>query len=124
MMHLDTNDVWSNISPDTILGAYSKLVDQMRASKPITKILVAKILPMNPPNCADCGSRVVALDSKIDAWAKSKSTSASPITVVDAWTGFNTASMTVDGVHPNDAGAKGLANSWFQPLSNTIKSSA
>jgi lysophospholipase L1-like esterase len=121
MMHLGTNDVWSNIPPTTILAAYSKLVDQMRASKPTMKILVAKILPMNPPNCPECGPRVVALDGTITNWASSKNTSASPIMVVDAWTGFNTATMTADGVHPNDAGNKKLADTWFEPLANAIK---
>jgi lysophospholipase L1-like esterase len=121
MMHLGTNDVWNNIPPSTILAAYSKLVDQMRASKPTMKILVAKILPMNPPNCAECRQRVVALDGMIANWSSSKNTNASPIVVVDAWTGFDTATMTVDGVHPNDAGSKKLADTWFDPLANAIK---
>ncbi|KAL6702896.1 hypothetical protein ACN47E_000858 [Coniothyrium glycines] len=123
MMHLGTNDVWNNQSPATITTAFSKLVDQMRASKPTMKILVAKIIPMAPSNCGDCGNRVIALDNAIGSWAASKSTSASPITVVDAWSGFSAQSMTVDGVHPNDAGNKVLANTWFQPLSNAIKAS-
>ena len=33
MMHLGTNDVWSNIAPATILTAFGKLVDQMRATR-------------------------------------------------------------------------------------------
>ena len=40
MMHLGTNDVWSNLSPSTILGAFDTLIKQMRASKPTMKILV------------------------------------------------------------------------------------
>ncbi|CUA77113.1 hypothetical protein RSOLAG22IIIB_06503 [Rhizoctonia solani] len=38
-MTLGTNDVWSSIAPATILESFSKLVDQMRASKPTMKIL-------------------------------------------------------------------------------------
>ena len=56
LMHLGTNDVWSNIAPRQILTAFSKLVDQMRASNPAMKILVAKIIPMNPCSCAECGA--------------------------------------------------------------------
>ena len=104
MMHLGTNDVWSNIAPATILTAFGKLVDQMRASNPTMKILVAQILPMNPSNCSACGQRVVALNAAIPAWASSKSTAQSPITVVDQWTGFTTSTDTGDGVHPNDSG--------------------
>ena len=40
MMHLGTNDVWSNRSPAEILAAFDTLVKQMRASKPSMKILV------------------------------------------------------------------------------------
>ena len=121
MMHLGTNDVWSNIPASTITTAFSKLVDQMRASKPTMKILVAKIIPMSPSNCAECGQRVVALDSAVGTWAVSKSTNTSKITVVDAWTGFDSKSMTGDGVHPNDAGNQKLAATWFQPLANAMK---
>ncbi|KAJ8112250.1 hypothetical protein OPT61_g5340 [Boeremia exigua] len=123
MMHLGTNDVWSAQAPTTITTAFSKLVDQMRASNPRMKILVAKIIPMNPSGCNECGQRVINLNNAIATWAPTKSTSSSPITVVDVWTGFNTATMTGDGVHPNDAGAKVLAESWYSAVATAIKSS-
>lgn len=41
IMHLGTNDVWNNIAAGTITTAFSKLVDQMRASNPNMKILVS-----------------------------------------------------------------------------------
>lgn len=121
MMHLGTNDVWNNISPAAITAAFSKLVEQMRASKPTMKILVAQIIPMTPSNCAQCGPRVVALNSAIVAWAANTTTAVSRITVVDTWTGFDTKSMTGDGVHPNNAGNQKLATAWFQPLADTIR---
>jgi lysophospholipase L1-like esterase len=122
MMHLGTNDVWSNIAPATILSAFGRLVDQMRASNPNMKILVAQILPMSPSNCAQCGQRVVNLNAAIPSWASSKSTAQSPITVVDQWAGFNTATDTGDGVHPNNAGIQKLAAKWFSPLTRVLVS--
>ena len=59
-MHFATNDVWSNKSPQEILAAWTTLVQQMRASKPTMKILVAQIIPVAPPSCADCPQRTVA----------------------------------------------------------------
>jgi lysophospholipase L1-like esterase len=41
MMHLGTNDVWSNLSPSEILAAYSSMVDWMRESKKTMKILAS-----------------------------------------------------------------------------------
>jgi lysophospholipase L1-like esterase len=120
MMHFGTNDVWSNLPTDTILTAYTRLVSQMRASKPTMRILVAQIIPMNPSTCAECAARVVSLNAAIPAWAAGLSTPASPITVVDQWTGFDTATDTYDGVHPNDAGNVKIANRWYPSVSSAI----
>jgi lysophospholipase L1-like esterase len=118
LMHLGTNDVWSNLSTTTILNAYTTMIGQMRASNPSMRILVAQIIPMNPANCTTCAQGVVNLDAAIPAWAAGLSTAQSPITVVDQWTGFNDATDTVDGVHPNDStGIQKMANKWFPALS-------
>ncbi|MDR7273891.1 cellulose binding domain-containing protein [Catenuloplanes atrovinosus] len=120
LMHLGTNDVWSNIPPATILAAFSTLVDHMRASNPAMRILVAQIIPVDPPSCAECAARTVAFNAAIPAWAASRSTAASPITVVDQWTGFVPATDTGDGVHPNAAGDAKIADRWFAPLVQAI----
>jgi lysophospholipase L1-like esterase len=122
IMHFGTNDVWNNRSPDTILAAYSKLVDQMRASNPTMKILVAQIIPMNPSNCTECAQRVVNLNAAIPGWAAGKTTAQSPITVVDQWTGFSDATDTFDGVHPNDSGNQKMSDRWFPPLAAALGS--
>ncbi|KAH6842408.1 SGNH hydrolase-type esterase domain-containing protein [Chaetomium sp. MPI-CAGE-AT-0009] len=121
MMHLGTNDVWSNKSPAELLDAFGTMVDWMRESNEGMKILVAQIIPMNPPNCAECGDRVVALNEAVPGWAASKNSTGSPITVVDCWTGFDTATDTGDGVHPNDAGNEKLADCWYEPLRRAIQ---
>ncbi|MEU4620892.1 cellulose binding domain-containing protein [Actinoplanes sp. NPDC023801] len=113
LMHFGTNDAWSNIPAGTILNAYTTLVGQMRAANPRVHVVVAQIIPLNPPTCTDCGQRVVALNAAIPAWAASLSTAASPVTVVDQWTGFNTTTDTYDGVHPNDAGNAKIAARWL-----------
>jgi len=122
MVQLATNDVWSNISTGTILSTFSGLVDQMRAYKPTMRIVVAQILPMNPSGCSECGQRVIDLNAAIPAWAAGKSTATSPITVVDTWTGFDTATDTGDGVHPNDSGNQKLATAWYPALTAAVDS--
>ena len=66
----------------------------MRASNPNMKIIVAKIIPMDPRSCTTCAPGVVALDAAIPAWAAGLTTAQSPIVVVDQWTGFNAATDT------------------------------
>ncbi|MEV5883841.1 GDSL-type esterase/lipase family protein [Streptomyces sp. NPDC052020] len=116
VMHFGTNDVWSNVSPDRILAAYTRLVEQMRASRPDMKVLVAQLIPMNPGNCAQCAQRVVDLNARIPGWARATSTANSPVTVVDQWTGFSTAADTYDGVHPNASGDAKIAARWYPAL--------
>ncbi|KKZ68277.1 hypothetical protein EMCG_06033 [[Emmonsia] crescens] len=121
MMHLGTNDVWRKISPKNIIQAFSILVKQMRKNNPNMVILVAQITPMNPCGCKTCSKVAEELNHAIAKWAPTKSTCQSPITVVDCFTGFDAAKDTGDGVHPNKAGNKKLANCWFNPLSAAIK---
>src|SRR5256885_11207632 len=120
LMHFGTNDVWNAIPPATILAAYSKLVDQMRASNPNMIIIVQQPIPMNPGTCAECGSRVVALNQQIPAWAAGLSSTASPIIVVDQWTGFDATTDTGDGVHPNDSGIRKMADRLFPAVSSVL----
>ncbi|MER5626322.1 cellulose binding domain-containing protein [Streptosporangium sp. NPDC002544] len=122
MMHFGTNDAWSNRATATILAAYGKLVDQMRASNPNMKILVAQIIPMNPSTCGECAQRVSALNAAIPGWAAGKTTAQSPIVVVDQWTGFSTATDTYDGVHPNASGDQKMSDRWFPALAALLGS--
>ncbi|MFD7699577.1 GDSL-type esterase/lipase family protein [Streptomyces caelestis] len=121
VMHFGTNDVWSDVPPDRILAAYTRLVGQMRASNPDMRVLVAQIIPMNPGTCAACARRVVDFNARIPAWAAATSTGRSPVTVVDQWTGFDTATDTYDGVHPNAAGNEKIAARWFPALAALLE---
>lgn len=120
IMHFGTNDVWSNRSTDTILAAYGKLVDQMRASNAAMKIIVAQILPVAPSSCQECPQRTVLLNAAIPAWVAAKTTAQSPITVVDQWTGWNPSTDTQDGVHPNDAGIQKMADRWYPAVVSAL----
>ncbi|GGX02420.1 hypothetical protein GCM10010297_25280 [Streptomyces malachitofuscus] len=121
VMHFGTNDVWSGLSPDRILAAYDRLVAQMRESNPDMRVLVARLIPMNPASCAACAQRVVDFNARVPGWAAAASTSRSPVTVVDQWTGFETATDTYDGVHPNAAGDEKIAARWFPALAALLE---
>jgi hypothetical protein len=123
LLHYATNDIWNGKSSTDIINAYGKLVDAMRAANPNVKVLAAKIIPMHVTNttcsgcsCDACISAIPALNTAIESWAQTKGTTASPITVVDQYTGFNADSDTRDGVHPNDSGSQKMANKWAAAL--------
>jgi lysophospholipase L1-like esterase len=123
LMQFGTNDVWNDRPPSAILAAYSTVLDDLRAANANVIVLVAQITPLNPKDCPACESRVVALNAQIPAWAASKSTPASPVSIVDLHSAFSAASYTqnstytTDGVHPNVAGAQLIADKWYAALS-------
>jgi len=117
LMHLGTNDVWNNVPTASILTAFGTLVDQMRASNPSIKILLAQIIPMTPSGCTWCPAGVSSLNSAIPGWAAGRSTAQSPITVVDQFTGFDSVADTNgDGVHPDDSGFQKISDRWYPAL--------
>lgn len=124
IMHLGTNDVWSNRPTNDILDAFTTLVEQMRASNSAMTILVAQIIPMDPnESCGQCNQRVQALNNAIPDWADNLGTEQSPIIVVDQYSGFDYNADTYDGVHPNASGDEKIANAWFGPLDDVLAGS-
>ena len=121
IMHLGTNDVWSNLPASQILAAFTTMVGQMRASNPAMKVVVAKIIPVAPSTCAECPARTVLLNDAIPAWAASLTTAQSPITVVDQWTGWVPSTDTYDGVHPSDpAGITKMSEKWYPAVVSAL----
>ncbi|MBN2737957.1 MAG: hypothetical protein JXR70_13310 [Spirochaetales bacterium] len=119
LMHLGTNDAMdSSITAPMIIEAYSKMVTQMRVQNPDMIIIVAQIIPVfsATEQCTSCYQKVVDLNKAIPAWAASMNSSRSPIVVVDQWTGFNTKTDTIDGIHPTDAGDKKMAEKWYPAI--------
>lgn len=64
-------------------------------------------------------SAIQALNAAIPAWATSQNTTASPIWVVDQYTGFTTADLA-DGVHPNDKGNAKMAAKYIEILKQIL----
>ena len=119
LLHFATNDVWNNKSPSEILSAYTTILGRLRGANPNVRVMVAQIIPLQPSGCNDCTTRAQNLNAQIPGWATTNSTAASPISVVDQFTGFNPAQGqdTSDGVHPNTSGSMKIAKKWFDALS-------
>ncbi len=122
LLEMGTNDVWSAIPTATILSAYSFVVAQFRGQNPNVIFFVAQITPMNPVGCTACEANVEALNAQIPGWATGQTSGASPIYVVNVWSALPpttyvpNSTYTVDGVHPNPAGAQLMADVWYAGL--------
>jgi lysophospholipase L1-like esterase len=121
LFHFGTNDVWNAKSTETILQAYTKIVDKARSRNPNVRLFVAQIIPMSGSVCGECNGRIASLNSAIPDWAKDNSTDDSPIVVVDQNSGYDVG-WNSDGVHPNeDTGAAAIADKWLEALLPALK---
>lgn len=105
LIHAGTNDLFQGESPAAAAADLGALIDNIRAGKSDTRILLAKIIP----NAVDPGA-AAALNAQIDGIAASRG-----VGVVDQSAGFSTAD-TYDGVHPSPSGEAKLAARWAQAV--------
>jgi lysophospholipase L1-like esterase len=127
LIHYGTNDVWNAKPTSQIIGAYSTLIDTARAVNPSVVVLAAQIIPMNVTSatcagcsCPGCPTAIPAFNSALVSMAASKSTDASPVIIVDQYTGFDAVQDTKDGVHPNTTGSQKMADRWYAALTNNF----
>jgi lysophospholipase L1-like esterase len=122
LLHLGTNDIaHSSFTATTILSAFSKILAKLRAVQPHVVVFVAQIIQMNISACSDCSERVLALNKQIPHWAKRESREQSPVYVVDQFSGFDPATDTADGIHPNKQGSQKMAIQWAAALFEHMK---
>ncbi len=123
MVQLGVNDVWGGTSTDAILGNYTKLVNQARARNSRVVVVVAQTHKIAPgaSGCNDMSvyNRALALVNAVPAWAKSVTTSDSPVFTADLWTNSDQ-HQTLDCVHPDDAGARRMGLNWFNALAGIL----
>jgi lysophospholipase L1-like esterase len=93
---------------------FSVILDALRAAKPGGH----RPRRADHPNaaCGTCGTSIPELNAAIAGWAATEGTAASPIYVVDQYTGFDPATDTGDGCHPNLVGSQKMAERWAEAL--------
>ncbi|QDA59510.1 PA14 domain-containing protein [Hymenobacter jejuensis] len=113
LMHVGTNDMLQGQSVESTLDEISQIVDRLRVANPSVKILMAQLIPttQSGPN-----ANLNILNSLIPGLASQKTTSQSPIIVVDQNSGFDASTLTYDGIHPREGGEELMASRWYQAL--------
>jgi len=90
----------------------SSIIDVLRRNNSKVKILLAKIIPSSLVPDSD----VASLNSSYSTLAANKTTSISPVTMVDINSIYNKNTDSIDGVHPNQSGASKIADKWYTAL--------
>lgn len=119
LVHAGTNDVLQGTGISAARAELSRIIGKLRDANPNVGILLAQIIPNFPANEA----AVVALNDEIASLAAETTTAASPVIVVDHYSGYNSSNHNYDQIHPNDAGEAIMAVRWFDALRPRISSS-
>jgi hypothetical protein len=112
LMHYATNDCWDGEPTALILSAWQAILAEFRKQNPNVIFFVSKIIPLVP-----APQNAIALNAMVTpAWAAANATPTSAVYIIDHWTGFDDATDTVDGVHPNPVGAMKMATASYNAL--------
>lgn len=120
LLHLGTVDFVYGESGDSTLSGIGEVIDQLRAANPRVKILLAQIIPARW-NGTHYDAAITEYNAHLPALAAAKARLYSPILIVDQFTGFDPASDTHDGVHPNASGEQKIAARWAPAFEKIVK---
>ena len=114
LMHFGGADLLNDMPIDGVLKGYSLALAQARMVNPKVILLIAQHTPEGKPS-------VLELNADIVTWAMQNGTSASPVIVVDLYTGLDPVKDFSDGVHLNASGSEKVATRWFEKLAPLFK---
>jgi len=108
LIHLGTNDLLGQRPIDETVADMKRIIDILRADQPRIVIFLAQILPAT--------HRVPIYNAALAEAAAAWNQPESPVHLVDLHSGFDPATQTYDGLHPNEAGERWMAERWFDAL--------
>jgi hypothetical protein len=111
LCHLGTNDLFGGESVPSTVAEVGQIVEALRRANPRVTILLAQLIPAHHGQAT-----LQAFNRALPAVATEKTSRASPVLVVDHWSGFDPQRNTYDGLHPNEAGEKKMAQRWYEAL--------
>lgn len=129
LMELGTNEVFQCMSAAEAMANLDTIIGLLRIKNPSVKILLAQIPPLGKEWAPKklCGNEityeqaVIGFNQAIVTFAKKTNTAASPVVIVDQFTGVDPATEMYDDIHPNAAGERRMAERWFIALQLFLK---
>ncbi len=119
LIHLGTNDITNSITQpnqyEFTITYMESIIDKLRDSNPVIRIYLANIIPFDSTFDPIYNQRVNEWNNWINKIISRKSNDVSPIYHVNMNSNFGDKYFE-DGFHPNEAGAKEMANRWFNAL--------
>jgi lysophospholipase L1-like esterase len=129
LMELGTNEVFQCTDGAIAMNDLSIIIDKLRLNNGSVKILLAQIPPLGKKWAPQklCGNdisyeqAIKLFNPAVLQFAESKTTSESPVIIVDQFTGINPDTDMYDDIHPNEIGEKKMAERWFNAMKPFLK---
>ena len=118
---IGTNDVLANRPMDDRFYDLGRLVDTLRAKNPRIKIFVGK-LPPTGDSYRNQNSGLYAFNDRLPGWASGKTSSSSPITIVDLYSGYDgrADNQAPRYIHPDESGEQKIADRWYAAIRSSL----
>ncbi|QQL44940.1 sialate O-acetylesterase [Sulfuriroseicoccus oceanibius] len=108
VIKIGINDIADGVAVTQIRDDIGTMIDQLQAANANVRIFLSQVLYINKG--AALNAKVDELNALLPSLAADKTTSTSPIWVIETNTGFNPVTQTFDQVHPNADGEAYVGN--------------
>ncbi len=116
LLHVGTNDVIQQVPMATRLANVETIIGLLRQKNPKVRVLMAQIIPTGD-SFRNSNSGLISFNQALPALAARLSTSASPVTIIDQYSGYSgVADNQADGIHPKTEGERKMAAKWQAAL--------
>jgi len=113
LIHIGTNDLTAGQDLEETVDEIEAIIAVLRKQNPAVVILLAQIIPGGHPKLFN---DVRQFNGRLVERAAALQSTASPIVMVDQYSGSAWRMDTYDGLHPSVRGARKMAGRWFQAL--------
>ncbi|MEN6517813.1 MAG: SGNH/GDSL hydrolase family protein [Methanospirillum sp.] len=122
---IGTNDVLADTPMDTRYANLGRLVDTLRNRNPRIVIFLAKLPPTGDPFRNDAHG-LIEFNTRLPGWASGKSTSSSPVRVVDCYSGYDgrVDNQATRYIHPDESGERKIADRFYSALASYLETGA
>ena len=129
LLEFGTNEVFQCVTNRDAINNIDTVIQLLRDKNKSVKIFLAQIPPLGAAwadkklcnNDIEYAKAVIEFNKAILQYGKAKSSTASPIIIVDQFTGVNPAVDMYDDIHPNAIGEKKMARKWFAAIKKYLR---